>query len=59
MVFLMWLQEHPGAMAYAPGDFWAGAFHGEMLSLHAEAFAFDDDGLGVMLQPVEDGGGER
>jgi hypothetical protein len=28
------------------------------LVLHAEALAFDDDGLGVMEDAVEDGGGQ-
>jgi hypothetical protein len=28
------------------------------LVLHAEALAFDDDGLGVMEDVVEDGGGQ-
>src|SRR5882757_773872 len=29
------------------------------LVLHAEAFAFDDDGVGVVQDAVEDGGGQR
>jgi hypothetical protein len=29
------------------------------LVLHAEALAFDDDGVGVMQDPVQDGGGQR
>jgi len=48
--------EPPGVLAMPPEVF------GRRISLreavfHAEAFALDDDGLGVVQQPVEDGGG--
>jgi hypothetical protein len=51
------------AVCAQPGQWWRPpAMSGRWISwweavFHAEAFALDDDGLGVMQQAIEDGGG--